>query len=171
MENRINLNNFKVVIFDFDNTLAIHNDKDYLKNRNQSENSLFNYYSNAYLNSDYFYETIEPCTVNDTLKKLIDFFEFRNVKMYCVSGMKFSFNFKAKEYFIQKNYSKNIEVVSVGSQQLKVDAIKIIQRINSCSLNEILFIDEIKENVIRFNDIGVCALLPDDINDLVNEEI
>ena len=35
-ENKINFENIKVVIFDFDDTLAIHKDKDYLKHRNES---------------------------------------------------------------------------------------------------------------------------------------
>ena len=33
----IDLNGIKVVIFDFDDTLAIHKDKDYVKHRNESE--------------------------------------------------------------------------------------------------------------------------------------
>ena len=33
----INLNNIKVAIFDFDDTLAIHKDKDFCKHRRESE--------------------------------------------------------------------------------------------------------------------------------------
>lgn len=44
----INLNNIKVVIFDFDDTLAIHNDKDFSKKRRESEDKYLNYYLNAY---------------------------------------------------------------------------------------------------------------------------
>ena len=39
----IDLNNIKVVIFDFDGTLAIHRDKDYLKHRNESEDKRLEY--------------------------------------------------------------------------------------------------------------------------------
>ena len=35
-----------------------------------------------------------------------------NVKLYCVSGMKFSFHLKAKEYFVHKYYGNDIEVIS-----------------------------------------------------------
>ncbi|MEI3499380.1 MAG: hypothetical protein V8Q71_02655 [Bacilli bacterium] len=51
---KINLNNVKVAIFDFDDTLAIHKDADYKKRRNESEENLINYYLNAYLNSNSF---------------------------------------------------------------------------------------------------------------------
>ena len=45
---KINLNNIKVAIFDFDDTLAIHKDADYKKRRNENEENLINYYLNAY---------------------------------------------------------------------------------------------------------------------------
>ena len=46
------LDNIKVAIFDFDETLAIHKDKDFVEHRNESEEKLLNYYLNAYLNPD-----------------------------------------------------------------------------------------------------------------------
>lgn len=164
---KIDLDSIKVAIFDFDNTLAIHKDKDFIKHRNENEDSLLNYYLNAYLNPKLFYETIEPCSISDSLQNLIKIFEKRDVKMYCVSSMKFSFVLKAKEHFIHKYYSDNIEVISSRSQELKGDAAKIIQRINKCNLNEILFVDDIKENITRFNNMGIHALLPEEIDQLI----
>ena len=61
---KINLSNIKVAIFDFDDTLAIHKDKDYQKHRNESEEKLQNYYLNAYLVPEKFYEIIEPCNMS-----------------------------------------------------------------------------------------------------------
>lgn len=49
-------NNVKIVIFDFDGTLAIHRDKDFVKHRNESEDKRLNYYSNAYQNPNSFFE-------------------------------------------------------------------------------------------------------------------
>lgn len=41
LENKkIDLSSIKVAIFDFDDTLAIHKDKDYLKHRNENEENL-----------------------------------------------------------------------------------------------------------------------------------
>lgn len=160
---KIDLSKIKVAIFDFDDTLAIHKDRDFNKHRNETEDNLLNYYLNAYLNPQSFYETIEPCYILSSLQNLIKIFETKGIKMYCVSGMKFSFHLKAKEHFIHKYYSDNIEVISARTQQLKCDAAKIIGRINECNLNEILFVDDNKDNIIRLNNIGIQALLPEEI--------
>lgn len=168
MENtKINFDSIKVAIFDFDDTLAIHKDRDFVKHRNENEDNLLNYYLKAYLNPNSFYETIEPCSTSNSLQKLITFFEKKGVKMYCVSGMRFSFHLKAKEYFVHKYYSDSIEVISTRSQELKNDAVKIIRRVNNCNLNEILFVDDIKENIVRFNNMGINALLPEEVDKLI----
>ena len=164
---KINLNNIKVAIFDFDDTLAIHKDKDYKEHRNETEEKFLNYYLNAYLNPNSFYESIEPCNVSKSIFKLISILRKNNVKIYCVSGMKFSFHFKAKEYFVHKYYGKDIEGGVTRNQELKVDAVKIISKVNNCNLNEILFVDDIEENIIKFNEIGINALLPNDVDSLI----
>lgn len=69
---RISLNNIKVAIFDFDDTLAIHKDVDYQKHRNENKEKLLNYYLNAYLNPEKFYDTIEPCNTSESIIKLIN---------------------------------------------------------------------------------------------------
>ncbi len=168
MKNKtIDIDNIKVAIFDFDDTLAIHKDKDFAKHRKENEDNRLNYYLNAYLNPKSFYETIEACDISDSIYHLINILKNKDVKMYCVSGMKFSFHLKAKEQFVHKYYDENIEVISAGTQELKCDAVKIIQRINNCNLNEILFVDDIKENIVMFNNMGIHALLPNDVDTLI----
>ena len=143
LENKkIDLSSIKVAIFDFDDTLAIHKDKDYLKHRNENEENLLNYYLNAYLNPESFYETIESCSICDSLQNLIKNFETKGVKMYCVSGMKFSFHLKAKQTFIDKYYGNDIEVISTSEQELKLKGIRVLAKLNNCKLNEILFVDD-----------------------------
>ena len=166
---KINLSNIKVAIFDFDDTLAIHKDKDYQKHRNESEEKLQNYYLNAYLVPEKFYEIIEPCNMSESILKLINILRKNNVKIYCVSGMKFSFHLRAKEYFVHKYYGNDIEVISTRNQQLKIDAAKIISKANNCNLNEVLFVDDIEENIINFDKIGINALLPGNVDSLIEE--
>lgn len=60
-----NLDNIKVAIFDFDDTLAIHKDRDFLKHRSENEETYLNFYLNAYLNLENFYENIESCNKSD----------------------------------------------------------------------------------------------------------
>ena len=159
----INLENIKVVIFDFDDTLAIHKDKDYLRHRRENEDKYLSYYLNAYKNPKAFYEDIEPCLKSETLYKFINNLRNMNIKMYCLSGMKFSFHLKAKQNFINKHYGNDIEVISASTQELKLDGVKIIQRLNSCDLEEILFIDD-REDVIKLlNSNGIKSTLVNDI--------
>lgn len=164
---KINLKNIKVAIFDFDDTLAIHRDREYLQHRNENEENLQNYFLNAYLNPEKFYEIIEPCNISQSILKLIDILRKNNVKIYCVSGMRFSFHFKAKEYFVHKYYGKDIELISTRNQETKIDAVRIISKVNNCNLNEVLFVDDIAENIVNFKKVGINALLPIDVDSLI----
>ena len=163
MKNNLNLDNIKVVIFDFDGTLAIHRDKDFVKHRNETEDKRLNYYSNAYQNPNNFFEDIELCDRSEILYNLIEELRNKDIKMYCLSGMKFSFHFNAKKNFIHKNYGNDIELISVGTQQLKLDGIKIISKVNGCNLNEVLFIDDLEDTVNYLKSNGVNVINLNDI--------
>ena len=159
----INLNNIKVVVFDFDDTLAIHKDKDYSKHRRESEEKRLGYYLNAYQNPDIFYEDIEPCIKSKVLYDFINNLRNKNIKMYCLSGMKFSFHLKAKQNFINKHYGNDIEVISASTQELKLDGVKIIQKLNNCNFKEILFIDDRNDVIDLLNSNGINSILVKDI--------
>ena len=164
---KFDLDKIKVAIFDFDDTLAIHKDVDYKKRRNESEENLINYYLNAYLNPNSFYEIIEPCSISQPIFKLINILRKNNVEIYCVSGMKFSFHLEAKEYFVHKYYGNDIKIISSRNHELKVVAAKIISKINNCDLNEILVVDDMKENIIDLNKAGINGILPDIVDSLI----
>ncbi len=159
----INLDNIKVVIFDFDDTLAIHKDKDFCKHRRESEDKYLGYYLNAYKNPDIFYEDIEPCIRSEILYNFIIKLRNKKIKMYCLSGMKFSFHLKAKQAFINKHYGNDIEVISSATQELKIDGVKIIQRFENCNIEEILFIDDRQDVIDLLNNNGIKSILVNNI--------
>ena len=159
----INLDNIKIVIFDFDGTLAIHKDKDFDIHRSESEDNFISFYKNAYKYADTFYEEIEPCVKSEILYDFINKLRSKNIKMYCLSGMKFSFHLKAKQAFVNKHYGNDIEVIATSSQELKLFGIKIIQRINNCNLDEIIFIEDLENTINYLNDNGVKAI---DLNEI-----
>jgi len=161
--NEIDLDNIKIAFFDFDETLAIHNDKDFIKHRNQGEDKRLGYYLNAYKNPDTFYEHIEPCIKSDILYNFINELRNRNIKIYCLSGMKNSFHLKAKQNFVSKHYGEDIEILSVATQESKLDGVKIIQMLYNCSLDEMIFIDDNKNTIEYLNNNGVKAF---DVNNL-----
>ncbi len=159
----VNLNNIKLVIFDFDETLAIHKDSDFTKHRSETEENFINWYYNAYKNPERFYDEIEPCVKSEVLYNLVSDLRSRNIKMYCLSGMKFSFHLKAKQAFVNKYYGKDIEVISTSLQELKLKGVKILKKINNCNLNEILFIDDKSDVVELLNQNGIKAINVEDI--------
>lgn len=159
----INLENIKVVIFDFDDTLAIHKDKEFCKHRRENEDKYLSYYLNAYKNPDTFYEDIEPCIKSEVLYKLILKLRSKSIKKYCLSGMKFSFHLKAKQSFINKHYGSDIEIISTASQELKLDGVKIIKKLNNCKLEEILFIDDRQDIVDFLSKNKINSILVNDI--------
>ena len=79
--------------------------------------------------------------------------------MYCLSGMKFTFHLKAKQFFINKYYGEDIELISVSSQKFKLIGVKIIQRINNCKLDEILFIDDRQDIIELLSKEGIKTIL------------
>ena len=160
----MDLSNIKVVIFDFDGTLAIHRDADFVKHRNESEEKRLDYYSKAYQNPENLFEDIELCDRSEVLYDLVNELRNKNIKMYCLSGMKFSFHFNAKKNFIIRNYGNDIELVSVGTQELKLDGIKIISKVNNCNINEILFIEDLEDTVNYLKSKGVNAINVNEIN-------
>lgn len=163
----VNLDNIKVAIFDFDDTLAIHKDREFLKHRAKNEETYLNFYLNAYLNPKTFYESIEICDKSNSLYKIINVLRNNGAKLYCLTGMKFSFHLKAKQNFIHKYYGNDIEVIACYPQERKVDSVKIIQKVHNCNLSEMLFVDDIEDNVDRLNNLGVCALLIDEVDSLL----
>lgn len=162
-KNNLKLDGIRVVVFDFDGTLAIHRDKKYVEHRNGSESKRLDYYSDAYQNPDYFFKEMEPCDRSEELYNFINELRNKNIKIYCLSGMKFSFHFMAKQDFINDQYGDDIELISVGTQELKLDGIKIISKINNCNLDEILFVEDLDDtiNYLRNNGINVI-----NVNDL-----
>lgn len=163
-EQKMKLKDVKLAIFDFDDTLAIHKDKNYVEHRKKlGEN---NYFRKAFENPDTFYETIEPCDISKDMVNLICYLRLHNVKMYCLSGMRMSLHAEAKQHFINENYGEDIKLVSASTQEYKVDVVKILQESTGCKSNEILFIDDLQKVVDLMKEQGYMALLESQVKDI-----
>ena len=134
-----------------------------MKHRNETEENYINFFSNAYVNPDIFYEEIEPCTRNEKLYNLINNLRKRNIKIYCLTVMKTSFHLKAKQVFINKYYGKDIDVISMASHELKLKGVKVLAKINNCCLDEILFIDDREYIIELLTQNGIKSILVDNI--------
>lgn len=161
------LENIKIAVFDFDDTLAMHVDKDYRTHRKENSNE---YFINAYKYPKDFYEKIEPCTVSKAMKTLVENCRVKNIPMYCVSGMRFSIHLDAKKEFVHNHYGNDIKVFAASSQERKTDVVSVLSDIHNCSNKEILFVDDLEENISRMKKLGICALMPNDVEELIIKE-
>lgn len=147
----------RLAIFDFDDTMALHKDRDYVKHRKETGES--EYYRKAFEHPYTFYEIMEPCDESEELKNLIGYFRIHNVKMYCLSAMRMSLHARAKQFFINHHYGEDIELLSVSSQDGKVEAVKILQEIHGCEPCEVLYIDDVPEIVTMMQQHGYVSVL------------
>lgn len=158
----MNLSNIKIAAFDFDDTLAVHKDKDYVAHRKALNED--NYFRAAYLSPNEFYETIEICTAPIEMQSFISYLRSLGArKFYCVSGMKHTLHFKAKEAFIHKHYGLDIELIAAGSQECKADVLRVLQSVNNCNPDEVLFVDDRQATVDLLCKQGFSAILVNDI--------
>lgn len=163
-KSKVCIANIKLALFDFDDTLAIHKDKDYVAHRKElGEN---NYFRKAFENPDTFYETIEPCDISSDMYNLICCLRLYNVKMYCLSGMRMSLHFAAKQSFIDKHYGSDIKLLSSSTQEGKVDVVKILQQTLNCKSEEILFVDDLQVVVDLMKEQGCMALLESEVKNI-----
>lgn len=157
----INPDLIKVAIFDFDQTLALHKDKEYSKHRDESDESFANFFIRAYREPKGFYDTVEPCEKSDVLDALICKLRAKGVKLYCLSGMKYSFHFEAKKAFVEEHYGKDIEMLFAASQERKLKCAKVLAKMNGCTLENVLFVDDRSDVIELMKENGVQTILAD----------
>ena len=155
------LNDIKVAIFDFDDTLAIHKDNTSVKNRMSDEDG---YFLKAYENPQTFFETIEPCTENADIRNLVAYCRNEHIPMFCITGMRFSLHMLAKSAFIKKHYGDDIELIASAGQERKSDVVRILMRHFNVRPEEILFVDDMQTTLdILSHDTGITVVHVSDI--------
>ena len=158
------LNNIKIAVFDFDGTLAIHRDRNYVENRKADEDG---YFLKAYENPQDFFETIEPCTTNTDIKNLVSYCRNNGIPMFCVTGMRFSLHMPAKAAFIKKHYGNDIELIASAGQQHKSDVVRILMRHFNVSPEQVMFVDDMQTTLDMLNrDTGIMGVHLSEVKDI-----
>ena len=163
----ISLKNIKAAIFDFDNTLAIHREKKFMRSRADDEDG---YFLQAYEDPEHFYDAEEPCTENGELKKLISLCRERGIAMFCVSGMRSTLNCKAKDCYIRKHYGDGIEVIGTAGQERKKDVVRILLRHLHIKAEEMLFIDDLDATLEMLAETGIKCVHVSQVGTLIAAE-
>lgn len=159
----ISLNNIKLAVFDFDDTLAVHSDREYAQNRTDS------YYEQAYTNPEIFYNKIQICTAPISMSNLVGYCRIHNIKMMVLSKMRFSLHLEAKKRFVEEHYGKDIEFHLASTNAQKIETMKIFSKVYGADYNEILYVDDLLENVSMAREIGITAILPADVDELITD--
>ena len=159
----IDLTGVKLAIFDFDGTLALHEDENFAQRRKESDEAYINFFTSAYKNPETFYDDTEPCRRSEALYALICEMRKRNIKIFCLSGMGLTFHLKAKQAFVNKYYGDDIEVLTVASQDRKLKGVQILQNIVGCNLDEVLFVDDLREVIKFLSENGIKGIHADEI--------
>lgn len=160
--------NLKIAFFDFDNTLALHIDNEYVERlKRYGEDK---YYANAFEFPDVFYENIEQCIASVEMVELVNYLRKKGVKLCCLTGMKTSLNAQAKKNFIKNHYGDDFDFYSAGTQSLKRMVVRIIREVNKYKPEEVIFVDDLAENIEMMRNDGVFAILANDVKNIVYED-
>lgn len=158
------LNDIKVAIFDFDDTLAVHRNRNYVETRKEDEDG---YFLKAYENPQVFYETIEPCVADADMKNLVVYCRNEKIPMFCITGMRFSLHMPAKDAFIKKHYGNDIELITSADQGRKADVVRIMMRHFGLKPSQVLFVDDMQAtlDLLKY-ETGVTGIHPSDVKTL-----
>ena len=159
------LQNIKVAIFDFDDTLAIHRNSNYIEDHKSDEDG---YYLKAYENPQDFFETIEPCTENTDMKNLVGYCRNENIPMFCVTGVRFScLHIPAKNAFIKKHYGDDIELIAAAGQEHKSNVVRVLIRHFDITPEQVLFVDDMQKTLdILKHDTGIIGVHLSEVKEL-----
>lgn len=155
------LSDMRIIAFDFDNTCAIHKNKNWIKHYNS------NYYLSAYLNPITFYDEIEICEALPKLQDIVKYCKEINIPVYCITGIHSTLNLKAKENFVKKYYSDYVDVIGVSTQEIKIDILRLLAQIHKCPYEKILFIDDFDTVVHLCLKSGFMGLNVNNLNTII----
>lgn len=153
------LENLKMVLFDFDDTLAVHSQG------HRISDHLMKYMINVHSGSKELWNTSKP---NLQLKKFMDYLAYKNIPMGLISGVH---NCKAAERkieWVKENYGYSLENYCVSSQEQKMIELSTIAEVNGFHESQIALVDDYYENLGNAEKMGFTTFSPMEIVNLVN---
>ena len=105
------LENLKMVLFDFDDTLAVHSQG------HRISDHLMKYMINVHSGSKELWNTSKP---NLQLKKFMDYLACKNISMGLISGVHDCKAAERKIEWVKENYGYSLENYCVSSQEQKM---------------------------------------------------
>lgn len=143
------LENLKMVLFDFDDTLAVHSQG------HRISDHLMKYMINVHSGSKELWNTSKP---NLQLKKFMDYLACKNISMGLISGVHDCKAAERKIEWVKENYGYSLENYCVSSQEQKMIELSTIAEVNGFHESQIALVDDYYENL---GNAGKMLISPD----------
>ena len=153
------LENLKMVLFDFDDTLAVHSQG------HRISDHLMKYMINVHSGSKELWNTSKP---NLQLKKFMDYLAYKNIPMGLISGVHDCKAAERKIEWVKENYGYSLENYCVSSQEQKMIELSTIAEVNGFHESQIALVDDYYENLGNAEKMGFTTFSPMEIVNLVN---
>lgn len=156
----INIENTKIVLLDFDDTLCIHEN-----HQGDEDDSIYN--KNILKIG---IDTWSNCSPNIHLKRFMEECIKRNIKLGLISATMSYPHMKAKNDWVLDNYGIELENYCVGTYEGKVKIMIAISDAFNIPREQILIIDDLYENLERAAKNGFMACTPMEIVNYIETE-
>jgi len=159
MEFKKNINKIKCVLFDFDDTLAIHQDhKEYTKEEDE-------YFNAKIIKGEYNWPR---SVISEHMKLFLDYCDSNNMKMFLISASPAMIaNEKLK--WVENNYGYKLSNLCVNTHEDKVNIAKSVSIAYGINLDEILIVDDYFKVLSDAENIGIEVATPMEIVNFIEQ--
>lgn len=155
----INLDALKIVLFDFDDTLAIWNT--HKCGEDDAE------YVRTVL--DFGTLTWQQCKPNKQMKQFMQMCKDKNIRMGLISKTCTVLHMHGKQQWVKENYGFELENFCVSEMPFKLEMLKGIEKAYGYQRDEIAIIDDFYEHTTNAANNDFCAYTPMEIVNFIND--
>lgn len=155
---KINLTNLKIVLFDFDNTLCIHNEHK-TKTSIEFETDILKYGEKVFCEAE----------SNTHMKAFIDLCIKHNICIGLISTTKSCKRADEKLKWAQLKYNTKFHNYCVGTQEAKLEMMEALANASGYTKDEIAIVDDYWYQLNRANNAGFRAYSPMQIVNFIEE--
>jgi hypothetical protein len=157
--------NYKLILFDFDDTLCIHS-----KHSGISSDVVYN--NNVICKPIQVVYPLEECEPNAHMKEFTDYANSCGTKTFGLLSATIGFpHMQRKIEWVTLNYGYKLENFSVGKRKEKIDMIKGIAAAMLINYDQVLFIDDNGKSIEAASECGFDACTPMEIVNFVENHL
>ena len=154
------LEDIKLVLFDFDDTLCIHQ----IRKKGNSNN-----FNIAMLNRDINYWDCKNCYPNHQMKIFMKLCASIHVDMGLISAVTSCCEAENKIQWIFEKYGFKLKNYCTGNAENKINIIKALLQSSALTPQNILFVDDQYINILSVSELGLQTAMPLEIINYIND--